>query len=599
MKALFHLLVIVLLFLSGSVVYSQTAPPPPATPEEVIQHFQKARADIDPLKQNYGMMQLAVGLDESLTRQTLDLLKSKKEPSLGMLYCLLISRLVEFNPRASVDYALVVPQDGLKSVTIAAAFTAWAPRDPEASLAFIAKMSTGSSRQYAVASAMNSLLRVDSEKAIRLGHQFLTEQDLAPLSHVISMAAAKSNPKKTAEEALLVKDRNSRANSLYGALREWTGKDRAAALAWAESLPEREDRDDAVGYVVRLWVEKDAPAAARYAVNLPDNESRTPVLSGVISEWCRTDRDAAVAWVTSLPKGKPKANAIEAIIQYWAPKDAQGAAAFALSQPLELLNTNAVMSLLEPLTKIDLNASIDFIQKLPPGDEQDWAIRTVGVKWSEKDPRAAAEFCKVNGSESTILNTMGGITDNWIKKDFSEAKLYMEMLPPGEARVGMLLSLMHHQFQTDPAGAAAYVKSLSEANRRGSAYYVAYTWFKVDPEAAADWTMTLPESKARYLGASQVLTDWTKKDPYKASLWLGKLTTGPDRNRVIYAFARKAAEVDPANAAKWAVTISEPDLKESTLFAVMQTWMRIDSDAAKSWLRGADLPQELKTRLVR
>lgn len=572
---------------------------PPSTPEEATQKFEKAASESDPLQQNHGMFQWAFSLNEALVRRLLDGLKTKEDRVSGLMFTVLIARLASLDPRASVDYALSTTNPGLRTVAIAAAFSSWSRSESEAAFSYISKMPKGSSRQSAVAVSVMSLVNADPDKAVSLSKKYLTEEDTAPVEPILNMAAAKDDSQKAAESALLIRERDPRNSALYMAMRKWVAKDQPAALAWAESQRTQDNRELALSAVITFWSEQDPAAAARYLIRQPESDRRNLLLGNVISELLKKDGTAATTWIPQMPPGEAKARAIESTLEWWGKKDPKAAANFALTLPPEQINYSGMWHLLSPLVKADLPTAIAFAEKLPPGEQKGWAVRHIGGYWSEKDPRQAAEFCLRNGGGENVDDAICEVAENWVRKDFSEAKSYMESLPPGQVRVMFLRSLMRIWFGTDPKAAAAYASALSEANRRGSAYFIAYDWAKVDPTAAADWSLNLPEPNTRYQGAAFVFGNWLKADPYAASVWMGKLKSGPDRNRIIYYFAYDVAYLDPANAAKWAITIDEPELRDTTLFRVMQAWVRMDATAAKEWLRKAELDQEWKNQFLR
>lgn len=78
---------------------------------------------------------------------------------------------------------------------------------------------------------------------------------------------------------------------------------------------------------------------------------------------------------------------------------------------------------------------------------------------------------------------------------------------------------------------------------------------------------------------------WTHADYQGAAQWLGSLPGGKQRDIAISGFAPVAAKIDGASAVDWALAITDPDLRRSSLDDVVRKWKEADPEAATAYLR--------------
>src|SRR4029434_8687421 len=98
-----------------------------------------------------------------------------------------------------------------------------------------------------------------------------------------------------------------RGQALAGVAKGWAESDGAAALAWAQALPEGEARDAALkGALIVLAKEgaKSAGAAALAGAQaLPEGEARDAALKGALIGWAKYDPGAALSHLDLVPPG--------------------------------------------------------------------------------------------------------------------------------------------------------------------------------------------------------------------------------------------------------------------------------------------------------
>jgi len=136
------------------------------------------------------------------------------------------------------------------------------------------------------------------------------------------------------------------------------GADVAAAVRWAQSLPEGAARDAALAQAGSAWAAVDPRAAAAFAAG----QENPRLARNVAVIWAGTDPRAAAGWTRGLPTGEARDLADAGLAAIWAVKDPQAAANYASS--------------------------------LPEGHDQAVAFQGLFATWAENDAQAAARWLR-------------------------------------------------------------------------------------------------------------------------------------------------------------------------------------------------------------
>jgi hypothetical protein len=81
--------------------------------------------------------------------------------------------------------------------------------------------------------------------------------------------------------------------------------------------------------------------------------------------------------------------------------------------------------------------------------------------------------------------------------------------------------------------------------------------------------------------------------------WLGNLSQGKSRDTAVEAFASAVTQLDPNAAAAWAQTIAADDVRNRVFSNIFQSWSYYDAEAAKQWLQGVNVPDEMKETFIK
>jgi hypothetical protein len=199
-----------------------------------------------------------------------------------------------------------------------------------------------------------------------------------------------SNPASTAEAPLAIVPKIGEAHAsavdeyaALRALRAWAARDAGAALAAVLTLPEGDERNEALSAVCFGLAQTDPAVAIKLAQDLHLDNQSTAVMPDLVQQWATTDLDSSLVWAADQPAGASRDESITRI-------------AFIMSQGAPSDAAALVMS------------------QIPPGPARDEAIMTVIQRWGNEDLVAAANWAKdtVTGPlQDRVLRELNGILD--------------------------------------------------------------------------------------------------------------------------------------------------------------------------------------------
>src|SRR5690242_3645156 len=115
----------------------------------------------------------------------------------------------------------------------------------------------------------------------------------------------------------------------YQLLQRWAGADVSAAMAYANQLTNRQERETAIGIVAAAWTKQDSAAAIAWLKQLPRNRFRDQILNSILTPLSQTDPQSALDLAQSLDgmNSQRWGWGVPSIFATWAAKDPLTAAA--------------------------------------------------------------------------------------------------------------------------------------------------------------------------------------------------------------------------------------------------------------------------------
>lgn len=344
----------------------------------------------------------------------------------------------------------------------------------------------------------------------------------------------------------------------------------AETEAMAQTLlaqPPANDRNAALVAVIEAVGRNDPARATTLLDNVQEPVLRARLAANIAETWAGSHPDAAAHWLVTdgarfLDAASAASPLLRALAQ-WAAFDPEAATKFAADLPPDRGPVTRSLGLSARAWGLkNPAAALAWAQGLPTTDQRrDVIIQSVWQGWTEQNPAQAANALgqQVYSGGQIYTDLAGTVAKAWAGVDPNASAQWAVTLPPGAAR-------------------------------RNALYQVAMTWTQTDPAGASRWAGNLPASAVRPEIWREIVGSWADSDLDAAGSWLGALPLGRDHDEAVAAYLPKIEPTDPEKALSWAGTISEAGSRAEQVQTILRRWSRRDAAAARNWAAASGVP---------
>ena len=303
---------------------------------------------------------------------------------------------------------------------------------------------------------------------------------------------AELNP-KAAADYLMTKEGVSKdfisADSMV--LMSWGASDPAAAIAWAEALPDKEKQKDALKEILQGAARRDVDGAIALA------RAHAPELL--------TDGSLASAIDDSLGKRDPGHNArmlvllgatgqLRSAAGQWAEKDPAAASQWAQDLPDEKQRTEAMRGIWERLVREHPDeAAAQLSKNAADAPFIEGSGKNITEKITEKDPQQAVRWAAALQQPGARKEAFAALGDYFGGRDPIAGGEWLNTLPAGAERDGGIKSFVGRAVSGHAEDAAEWATAIDETAARRSALDATIgLWCKDNLAAALEWLQTSP-----------------------------------------------------------------------------------------------------------
>ncbi len=337
--------------------------------------------------------------------------------------------------------------------------------DTSQAIAFLEAMPPGQGRRQALEQIASSLANSDPAQAYELVRsQALTIQEEQAFSSILGRWA-RTEPARAFQIALDELDpgnaRNSALQSVlnevanrdtalalemlgkldegvlrqasYSVARTLARNDRGAAIAWAETLPDGDHKQNAFSSILSEWAREAPEEASAYGLEIADENLRRRALGNALSQWGHDDAVAAMNWAVKHLGKEDQENLIPgSLLGTWANQDPKRAAAWVSALPEGRLREQSVTNLVSTWANQDLVAAGEWLKRLPSGEGRDRAAEQYASRVFDTDPEAALAWAESIGNESNRLGQMESLARRYLNHSPERARRWIarSSLPP-------------------------------------------------------------------------------------------------------------------------------------------------------------------------
>lgn len=448
--------------------------------------------------QNVALLQIANGLAQKDPDYALDWARSKDSQALrDQSIISILATLAAKDPARAAGLIDEIENLQSQQASIAQIASQWAMKDPQAAITWAKNLPPTNARLNAYRTIAQQLAQSDPQAAIRLAETLpgQTRKNLMP--NLINQWAAKDfdgarawvtsqkdpvrlqqalsgfmsswtqkDPSDAASflEQTAIAQPNSKLlqNQFAAVAQQWAAQDRDAAMAWASSLQDKNQRDKVLTGIHSQWTSTDPASAAQHLATVSDPDQRQQLLSGIASSWASQDPQAAEAWLGNL-----------------SPDERFSAAGSAISS-LQSQHPQFAAQLYDRLTTEAGNdeKKMGAINHYADDIASNWAVHS---------PQDAAEWAAGIADEANRTDAFGDIASRWADFDPTGAALWIDSLPDGKPRDEATRYFVQDIRRSDPATAIAWADTISDDSTRFNSLRDAVNALnQSDPEAARE-----------------------------------------------------------------------------------------------------------------
>ena len=281
-------------------------------------------------------------------------------------------------------------------------------------------------------------------------------------------------------------------------------------------------------------------------------------------------RDFATALQLAQAAATPRQRELfrNAALQGWATRDPQAAASWALSH----------------VRTQERRTAVEAIAAGAVGRPDD-AIRAF-QRVIAGDPTMAGDH------GNALASAFAQVGEFDLASDFAAAG-------PAQFRAAWLSNVYHAWATCQPQAALSGLDKISDSAARREAQDGLFAgWASSDPAGLVGYAQTLPIGESRLDALKEGLTQWVFRDSAAASHWMDNFDPSPDLDAGAAALAVMPALVEkkPDVAASWAESITDPELRASTLIDLIRLWAEHDAAGARKYVASSPaLPAETRS----
>lgn len=494
--------------------------------------------------------------------------------------------------------------------------SAWAAKEPYEVLAWIEGHGNQEESQSALYSVFRTIAQDDPEEAIAL--------------------AERSKQMKSSGGNVFINGGSygimgMNTSFLYAI---WAEKDPRAAAARALTIPNSQERSNALWTLASAWAQADPSAAWEWGNGLERVSDQRAVQRNVISAVAGNgDTSQAIAFLETMPPGQGRSEALQQVASFLANSDPEGAYAFVMQHAANDRDRQAVSNVLQQWARTDPARAFELaMNDLDPGNARRSAIQSVINEAANRDPSLARELM-ARLDEQDLENVAHSAAYMLARNDLEGSLAWAEGLPEGDTRENALSAIYSEWSREDPEQAALYGLKIGDDDQRRRnlgnalgqwAYQDAVEamtwavenlkkedqeklipqsllsrWVDQDSAAAAEWVAALPEGELRKSSVTSLVSNWVNDDLVATGEWIKRLPKGESRDGAAERYANEVFRTDPEAALAWAGSIGNEANRLSQMESLARRYLRDSPEKAKRWIAGSSLPTEKQEALLK
>ncbi len=357
-----------------------------------------------------------------------------------------------------------------------------------------------------------------------------------------------------------------RSEALFYLTITWAKSDPQAVRDWANKyLVDVDERDNALARASQAEFTPSIasqPKSLKEILALPDAASRSTALDEYFKK--RKDSELPAALDEAMASLKQDRSRIgEALLDRLAKIDPKRALEWSREHNVRLLlnsdRNETAANILDTFVQKDPTDARGFVESLPPGRESARLFDRFIFDQITAAPEAIAALVE-DAKRLNPTETMNDTLREWLRVN------------PNLATAELRRELNKCFEPKDSSGQSSFVQSVIEP------------WSQKDPQAVAEFCASLPKDMHSEL-FSNLATIWCAQDPLTAVNWAQSLPAGDARNSAVTEFTFSWAQHDSTQVVDWIKSLPSDAGRWHAVEGFAIASMNLDPDSALTWIR--------------
>jgi hypothetical protein len=371
-------------------------------------------------------------------------------------------------------------------------------------------------------------------------------------------------------------------------LARWAETDPAAAMRYAEEIPDRQRRDLSAQAVLDAWTRCD-PAAAQSWVMALAPPRRKAMMNVFVSAIADGDPNRAVAFVGGLPDTDAgvRRQMETMVARAWGQRDGPSAMAWAEKERDSGHRRQLVQAVLWPWSQTDPKAAADYLSALPRSSEWQGLAQSLAGSWAEQSPDDALCWAQSLTDDRMRNQALQTVAQRVARDDVDRALRIADTISPPSLQAQAVQSIISVIVNQDPDTAIRLAKALPTARQR--AQVVDSIFWNLN-HTNADAALRLIEDlradlqPGRYASfLSSIVGSRAEYDVAGALDLCRRLPAGDNRDQAVQSVLQRWVRSSPTDAAAYADALPDGNAKSNALRNLAYAWAGSDPRAAIEW----------------
>jgi hypothetical protein len=303
----------------------------------------------------------------------------------------LLRRWAELDGRGALDYVLSLEEGEIKVQAMAAVAGVLAHSDPQLLAEKALTMPSNRSSRELIQNLANSWAQTDAAAALKWAEQLPEGLGKRDALAIVRFQLAKQDPEETSAEIRQLPAGDARNSLISNLAAQWGSTNPQSAIDWANTLPENEKKL-AMSNLVGAWAQNDPLAAGTYVAQMPSGEAQSQATMSVVSSWATKNPDQTAAWVLQFPEGELRQQGIREVVSIWTLNDSKSVQNWAEGLPEGPTRDLALKSYVDSIGYWSPDKAAVVAELIDDSQKRDQSMETATRLWGEIDPKAARNW---------------------------------------------------------------------------------------------------------------------------------------------------------------------------------------------------------------